>query len=692
MATKRQNLFSRLTRLFKSGPVVKRQIKGLDNSAVKSSAFDVFRKSTATVYGNSMNAYGQYDRLSRYSDFSEMESTPEINTALDIYADETVAKDEKGKCLHVYSENPKIQRLLEELFYDTLNFEFVSRSWVRNICKYGDMFLLNDVSPTHGVINAHPIPVNEVEREEGFDPENPFAIRFRLVTQGNQVLEPWQITHFRLMGNDSFTPYGSSVIEGARRVWRSLVMAEDAMLTYRIIRSPERRVFYIDVANAPPNDVPNIIENARSTLKSQEVVDNTAGRVDQRYNPWAVDIDYFIPVRGQDGGTRIETLPGGANTTAIEDVEYIQRKLFSALKVPKAYLGYDESLGGKANLAAEDVRFARTIQQIQAVIITELNKIAAIHLAAHGYDGEDLVNFNLQLSNPSAMAQQQKLELIRTRFEIAGTRPEGLLSDKYLYKEVFQMTDDTIEEMEKDQIKELIRKAQMEQMGAAAAEGGAGGGGGGGGGLGGLGGPDDGLGGIEMPAGEEGGGEGTETPSEDGGETEPPTTDDDLFAESENDDESFLLMSNDDDNIIEFEIDEGDEYKPVHQQNQASRYRHNNLRPSRKKMIGSNGMRATDPGKALDHKDPHFHDVSLKRNWSAATSIAKDGSFKLADSVQRQMGIIENSENKRTRLSSEMKYALDSLPKGVFIKGNTLKKNENFKSSNLIIESDGDDV
>lgn len=610
-------------------------------------------------------------------------NTPEIASALDIYADETIAKDEKGHSLHIYSENPKIKRLLEELFYDTLNFEFAGRAWVRNLCKYGDFFILNDVSPKYGVINAHPIPVNEIEREEGFDPNNPFAVRFRWVTEGNQVLENWQVTHFRLLGNDTFLPYGSSVLESARRIWRQLVMAEDAMLVYRVIRSPERRVFYIDVANAPPNDIQNIVENARATLKSQEVVDKEQGRVDLRYNPWSVDIDYFIPVRGTEGGTRVDTLPGGANTTAIDDVEYIQRKLFAALKVPKAYLGFEEALSSKANLAQEDIRFARSIQQIQQVIISELNKIGAIHLAAHGYDGEDLINFKLQLSNPSTMAQQQKLELMRSKFEIAGTRPEGMLSDKFIYKEIFGLTDEYIKYMEEDQLKELIRKAQMEQMGAAAAEGE-----GGLGGLGGAPGGGAGLGGLEMPGGEE-----AEEPGEDifGEEPGGEGGAEDLFASEQP--RIGPLITDDEDHIIEFELDEGeDEYKPVHQQNQASRYVHNNLRPSRRKMKGSIGLKTPNPGDALKHDDPHTTDISGRRTWSSVKSVGKGGKLKLDDSLERTMQMIEDSEIKRTRLSSETRQTIDSLSKKIPINRSTLTDAVLEKSSSLIIEADeGDD-
>ena len=306
MSEKNQSLFRRLTSLFRSGPVVKRKVKDFESSTAGSSAFELFRKSSSHVYSTAMSAYGTYDRMARYSDFSEMEYTPEISSALDIYAEETVAADEKGNVLHVFSENPAIQKLLTELFYDTINVEFNLTSWVRNLCKYGDFFLFNDVLPESGVINAYPIPVNEIEREEGFDPEDPAAVRYRWVTQGNQVLENCQVSHMRVLGNDAFLPYGSSVLEAARRIWRQLILVEDAMLVYRVVRSPERRVFYVDVGNVPPEEIPNYMEQVQSTLKKAQVIDKSTGRVDLRYNPLSVDEDYYLPVRGSESGTKID--------------------------------------------------------------------------------------------------------------------------------------------------------------------------------------------------------------------------------------------------------------------------------------------------------------------------------------------------------------------------------------------------
>ena len=459
------NLFRRLTKLFRSGPVIKRKVKNFDSSKNSQSAFEVFRKNQSQAYSAAMSAYGAYDRMARYSDFSEMEYTPEIAGALDIYAEETIAADEQGKVLHIYSENSQIRELLEEMFYDTLNIEFNLASWTRNIVKYGDMFLFNDVDPKYGIINAYPLPISEIEREEGFDPNDPMAVRFRWVTQGNQVLENWQVSHMRLLGNDAFLPYGSSILEPARRIWRQLILLEDAMMVFRIVRAPARRAFYIDVGNVPPEEIQNYMEQAQASLKKSSIVDRNSGRVDLRYNPLSIDEDYFIPVRGDSSGTKIEPIEGqsmsGETTT---DVEYIQKKLFAALKVPKAYLGYEEGLGSKATLSQQDIRFARTIARIQRTVLAEMNKLAIIHLYCNGYSGEDLLDFNLQLSTPSTISQLQKLELIKTRFE-TGVTVSGLsggVDRRWIQKNVLRLTDEEIEDIKRGLKEDKIADLEIE--------------------------------------------------------------------------------------------------------------------------------------------------------------------------------------------------------------------------------------
>lgn len=460
------SLFQKLTRLFRSGPTIKRKVKNFDSSSTqKSSLYGLLTTVQSDIYNSTINSYNIVDRMSRYADFSAMESMPEIASALNIYAEETTSNDANGRMLHIYSDNRKIREILDVLFYDTLNLDFNLDMWVKNLCKYGDFFLLINVDSNYGIIEAKPVPIIEIEREEYYDPDDYSAIRFIWNRLGKKYLENWQVAHFRLLGNDSFLPYGTSVLESSRRIWRQLVMIEDAMLVYRVVRSPERRVFYIDVGNVPPEEVDKYIEQVKSVLKQSPVVENSTGNTDMRFNAMNQLEDYFLPVRGGESGTRIETLAGGQNTSAIEDVQYIQKKLFAGLKVPKAYLTYDEGVGAKATLAQEDIRFSRTISKIQKTVLAELTKIAMIHLHVHGFQDDELLDFNLQLSNPSSIAQQQKLELINTKFSIASSAPEGLVSKEWILKNVMGFSKDEIEDIQNQILAEKLFETEMENQG-----------------------------------------------------------------------------------------------------------------------------------------------------------------------------------------------------------------------------------
>lgn len=467
------NFYQRLSRLFRSGPSIQRRVKGHDyrnyygsqiiqnNYGYQAGIASGFGRETSPF--SSVGQFGILDRQARYAEFEEMETTAEVASALDVIADEAVGGDDRGKSFHVFSKNPEIKRVLDELFQDTLNVEFNLRPWIRNLVKNGDFFLYIEVVPGAGIINASPIPVSEILREEGFDPEDPYAVRFKWLTRGNQYFENWQIAHFRLLGNDMFLPYGVSVLDPARRIWRVLVMMEDSMLLYRVLRSSERRVFYIDVGNIDSNDIPSFMNAAKATIRSAELIDSHTGRMDDRFNPLSIADDFFIPVRGTQQGTRIETLSGGTNATAVEDVEYMQKKLFAALKVPKAYLNYDEEIGSKATLAQEDIRFSRTIAFIQKTAIAELNKLAMIHLYSLGFDGPDLIDFELKLSNPSTVALQQRLELWNSKFDIADKAVDTELVDReWAQKNILELSEDDIANINRGRYNDRILESELD--------------------------------------------------------------------------------------------------------------------------------------------------------------------------------------------------------------------------------------
>ena len=249
---------------------------------------------------------------------------------------------------------------------------------------------------------------------------------------------------------------------------KQLTLMEDAMMIHRIMRAPEKRVFQIDIGNIPPAEVDNYMQKILNKMKKTPIIDQATGEYNLKYNMQNITEDFFLPVRGGDSGTRIESLPG-LTYEAIEDIDYLKNKMLAALRVPKAFIGYEESLGSKATLAAEDVRFARTIERIQRITISELTKIAIVHLYAQGYQDADLVDFELDLTNPSTIYETEKVELWNSKTQLASSMlQDGIVSTEWIYKNVFNFTDDKIKEMDNQIVfdyKQKFRRAQIESEG-----------------------------------------------------------------------------------------------------------------------------------------------------------------------------------------------------------------------------------
>ena len=494
-------VFSRLRRLFSTDVIIRNvggdQLKVADTNQIQmsgeletNSLVDrynrIYTTSPTSLYGYQSKFNYQTLRTQLYSEYDAMDTDAIIASTLDILAEESTLKNDMGEVLQIRSADENIQKILYNLFYDVLNVEFNLSWWIRNMCKYGDFFLKLEASEKYGVYNVIPFSAFNIERQEGFNPENPSAVRFRYDPDGlaadtygyfrgpNQetgkdiFFDNYEIAHFRLLTDVNFLPYGRSYIEPARKLFKQYTLMEDAMLVHRIVRAPEKRIFYMNVGGIPPNEIEGFMQKAISKMKRTPYIDQSTGEYNLKYNMQNLMEDFYIPMRGNDTTTKIETL-GGLQYDGITDVEYLRDKLFAALRVPKAFLGYDENLQGKATLAAEDIRFGRTIEKVQRIMVSELYKIAFVHLYIQGYRDESLTNFELSLTTPSIIYDQERIALLKEKVDLAvQIKDSGLLPTDWIYDNIFHLSEDQFDEyrdLVREDKKRLFRLSQIENEG-----------------------------------------------------------------------------------------------------------------------------------------------------------------------------------------------------------------------------------
>ena len=492
------SIFPRLKRLFSTDVIIRNEggnnIKVIDTDSIQRSGKyetnsllnryqGIYSSNTTSLYGQQLNVNYQYLRTQLYSDYDVMDTDAIIASALDIISDECSLKNELGEVLQIRSSDDDVQKILYNLFYDILNIEFNLWSWTRQMCKYGDFFLKLEIAEKFGVYNVIPYTAYHIERQEGFDRENPMSVRFKFnpagyvggaggydvpnsapKESGGIYFDNYEVAHFRLLTDVNYLPYGRSYIEPARKLFKQYTLMEDAMLIHRISRAPEKRVFYINVGSIPPNEVENFMKKTITTMKKTPYIDPQSGEYNLKYNMQNMLEDFYIPVRGNDSTTKIDTAKG-LEYDGIKDVEYLRDKLFAALKVPKAFMGYEKDLTGKATLAAEDIRFARTIDRIQRILLSELYRIALVHLYAQGYKGETLTNFELSLTTPSIIYDQERIALMKEKVALAKDIMDAqLLPTDWIYHNVFHFSEDQFDEYRDLILQDAKRKFRLGQV------------------------------------------------------------------------------------------------------------------------------------------------------------------------------------------------------------------------------------
>ena len=498
------SVFSRLRRLFSTDVIIRNvggdQLKVIDSSTIQqmgsietNSLVDrynrIYTTAPSSLLGRQFSFNYQWLRPQLYSEYDVMDTDAICASALDIVADESTLKNDMGEVLQIRSANEDIQKILYNLFYDVLNIEFNCWMWIRQMCKYGDFFLKMEIAEKYGVYNVIPYTAFHIERQEGYNQDNPSEIRYKYSPDGiisdstgmygtgygqggaedNGIFfDNYEIAHFRLITDVNYLPYGRSYLEPGRKLFKQYSLMEDAMLIHRIARAPEKRVFYMNVGAIPPNEIEAFMQKTISQMKRTPYMDEKTGEYNLKYNMQNMLEDFYIPVRGNDTSTRIDTTKG-LDYDGIQDVEYLRNKLFAALKIPKAFLGYDENVEGKATLAAEDIRFARTIDRIQRIILSELNKIALVHLYTQGYTDEKLTNFTLSMTTPSIIYEQEKIELLKSKAELSQQLlDQKLVPSDWIYDNLYHFSEGEYEEyrdLVREDSKRKFRNAQIEAEG-----------------------------------------------------------------------------------------------------------------------------------------------------------------------------------------------------------------------------------
>jgi len=484
------SLFSRLQRLFSSDVIIRniggKNLKVMDTGRIQkygnlatNSLYDRFTRlhkpvGSSLQYNPTLNY--QSMRLQLYSDYEAMDHDPIIAAALDIMSDETTTRNEYGDVLNINSSDENVRKVLQNLFYDVLNVEFNLATWIRNMCKYGDFYLKLEVSEKFGVYNVLPLSTYEVVREEGTDPENPSYTRFTLDPNGlasgatNTIrrdqftLENYEIAHFRLLTDSNYLPYGRSFLEPARKVFKQLMLMEDAMLIHRIMRAPEKRVFYVNVGNTDADKVEQFMADTANKMKKTPYIDQQTGDYNLKFNIQNMTEDFFIPIRGNDASTRIDTTKG-LDYDGTTDIEYLKAKMMAALKVPKPFLGYEEGVEGKSTLAGMDIRFARTVERVQRIVESELTKIALVHLYSQGFSDDKLTDFKLELTTPSIIYEQEKIELYTSKTAVAQNMlDQKMFSKDWVYENIFGLSPDQYQDQKEAIAEDAMAKFRLSQL------------------------------------------------------------------------------------------------------------------------------------------------------------------------------------------------------------------------------------
>ena len=419
--------------------------------------------------------------LQRYADYENMDDYPELQAALDIYADDSTIPDSvRGKSVWGESEDKVVRDIIDDCLHRRLRIEEDIWLVVRTMCKYGNAFA-EVVVTENGVMGLNFLPVSTVRRLvsemgdlvgyvqdltgqfqiETTDFKDLISLKKKFDEKGMIFFEPWEIVQWRLRSKYIRSLYGYSVLDAARWIWKRLAMLEDTALVYKLTRSPGRYAFYVDTGDLPPEEAVALVKKVKQSYKKRTLINPQTGQLEFKNNPLAPEDDMWIPTRGGKESTRVEVM-SGPDWQSMEDIEYFRDKMFTAIKIPKSHFGGEAEADGA--LAQKDVRFARTCLRVQREFRNGLRQVLRIHMACLGID-PDTVKWETKMTVPSSIFELQQIEVLNAQAGLMGTLGEWF-STPWLLKHILHFSADdatkVAEEAAAEREKELSDEARIE--------------------------------------------------------------------------------------------------------------------------------------------------------------------------------------------------------------------------------------
>jgi hypothetical protein len=410
---------------------------------------------------------GAGSRMQRYTQYNAMDVDVDVARALDTIAEEISSKNEKTELpFDIHYQNDDNLEVKESI---VMTVKAALRHWsdiqdldnrifriARYTVKFGDCFFhKHSDHKKWQFIDPSDVLGIEIDREGEIVA---YHLRKNNAKKGQyqevEIIPKEGIIHFTLSDDmGEAVPFGESVLQPVVKAFKQLNLLEDSVVIYRVVRAPERRVFYIDTGNMPPHKVKQYLEGVKNEVRQKRIPNSRDGQdsIDSVYNPMSMAEDYFFASTANGRGSRVETLPGGEQLGEITDLNYFQDRVFRGLRVPTSYMKGQDASGaqfndGKVGIAyIEEMRFANFIKRLQNKIEKVFDRqfkhyleVSKIHV--------DSNLFKLKLPNPQNFVLYRQAALDQDLINTFNTA-EGIkyLSKRFILKRYLGFSEDDIQ-------------------------------------------------------------------------------------------------------------------------------------------------------------------------------------------------------------------------------------------------------